>query len=478
MRRFLSFGPAFVVLVTAAICLVVVPGAIRRINAAQTQATVILAQQSLDQDDVLERLNRAVRNIAAAVEPSVVHLQVYDDGPRGGFRGASGSGWVYDEQGHIVTNAHVVSGSAGVLVQFFDGRVVDGKLVGFDMASDIAVLRVEPGSHLIPFRRATGIRVERGDRVFAFGSPFNFKFSMSEGIVSGLGRSAPTLVGVAGISNFIQTDAAVNPGNSGGPLVDVRGRVVGMNVAIVNAKNTSGRTERDEDHEGQSAGISMAIPLATIESRVEQLIAGGPVVSGFLGIAFSDTQQYGEDGGAQGRGVRVASVTRGGAAEQAGIEPGDIITALNGEQVSEWDHVRTIISNAKPGQNMTIGVWRDGGMLSFDVTLGEVPAETKTAQHRRVLFEQFGIGLDDTRQGPVAAMVIIDSPAAHCGFEVGQIILGVQSQPVDKANEVVAMLLEGGLFQGRSVKVTVQDGQDGASADPRDLDFRLKLPGR
>src|SRR6478609_3702463 len=122
MRRFLSFGPAFVVLLTGAVTLILIPGAIRGITSATTHANVTLAQQSLDQDDVLERMNRAVRNIASAVEPSVVHLEVYQGG-RGGIRGSSGSGWIYDTSGHIVTNAHVVADSGKVLVQFFDGHV-------------------------------------------------------------------------------------------------------------------------------------------------------------------------------------------------------------------------------------------------------------------------------------------------------------------------------------------------------------------
>ncbi len=276
MRRIVSFGPAFVVLLTAGAVLVALPGMMMRVTAVRARERVELARQELDGDDILERFNRATQRVADAVEPSVVHLDIRMW--RGA--GASGSGWVFDDDGHIVTNAHVVGPASRVDVQFFDGRVETGQVVGVDPLTDIAVLKVPTGDYLVPVRRATGERVHRGDRVFAFGSPFNFKFSMSEGIVSGLGRTARGGIGQAGITNYIQTDAAVNPGNSGGPLVDVNGRVVGMNVAIATAENSEGGTE------GQSAGISFAIPLATIEPRVEQIIEGQTPRSGYLGVSM------------------------------------------------------------------------------------------------------------------------------------------------------------------------------------------------
>ena len=169
-----------------------------------------LPSRRLDQEDVLDKLNRATRNIATSVEPSVVHLEVYSHS-NGSLHGSSGSGWIFDHAGHIVTNAHVVSESGKVLVQFFDGHVANGEVIGADAMSDIAVLKVDNGANLEPARRATGGAIERGDRVYAFGSPFGFMFSMSEGIVSGLGRSARTMMNYNGISNFIQTDAAVQP---------------------------------------------------------------------------------------------------------------------------------------------------------------------------------------------------------------------------------------------------------------------------
>lgn len=466
MRRFMTFGPAFVVLVTAAVTLVVVPGAIRSIGAAQTQATVTLAQQALEQDDVLERLNRATRNIAAAVEPSVVHLDV-SAGRRGRmYRGSSGSGWVFDQRGHIVTNAHVVSGSEEVLVQFYDGQVARGRVVGADPMSDIAVIKVDAGDHLQPARRATGVRVERGDRVFAFGSPFGFKFSMSEGIVSGLGRSARTMMGMYGISNFIQTDAAVNPGNSGGPLVDIRGRVVGMNVAIATAENANGGSE------GQSAGISFAIPLATIETRVEQLIQGAPIVPGYLGVTYSNRPRVDR---MDRRGVQIDRIAEDGPAEKAGLLAGDVITLFNGQSTPDWEVLRSMISAARPGDIVEMTVLRGDEELKFRATLGEMPVQARLAQLRPALAEEFGLVVTDSAEGPVVAVLIDESPASRAGFERGQLIESVGGDEVPDADAFLAKLSEKGLFSGKAVRVRVTDstGAPGAS----ELTLRL-IPAR
>lgn len=459
MRRFLSFGPAFVVLLTAIVTLILIPGAIRGITAATTHANVTLAQQSLDDDDVLERINKAVRNIAVAVEPSVVHLEVYPEkGQR--FRGSSGSGWVYDTSGHIITNAHVVADAGKVLVQFYDGHVADGEVLGADPLSDIAVLRVDNGAHLEPARRASGGHIERGDRVYAFGSPFGFKFSMSEGIVSGLGRSARTMAGIGGISNFIQTDAAVNPGNSGGPLVDVHGRVVGMNVAIATAQNTNGANE------GQSAGISFAIPLATIEGRVNELIAGKTIASGFLGVGPSlnadDTD---------GPGVRIGNVTPGGAAEKAGLKVGDVVSEIDGQPVADWGILQSLIKSARPGQTIKLKVLRGEQELSFSAKLDEIPIATRNYPYRQLLGSEYGLILRDG-DGVVTVRPIDGTPAADAGFERRQTLSVVAGEPVKSAEDAVTKLIDHGFFSGKPVKVTVITTTDQTSSK-QEIEMRM-----
>lgn len=274
MRSFPYAGPGLVVLAAAAAAILAAPFAIRRATDAQADSDIVLASRILAGETVgaqsdelvvalplLEQLNRANRAVARLVEPSVVHVSTVMTMQRRNFTGpytSSGSGWIWDADGHIVTNAHVVEGSDRLQVQLFDGELRDAELVGLDLRSDIAVIKIATGG-LHPSLRGDSATLEQGDMVYAFGSPFDFRFSMSSGIVSGLGRTA----GLADIDyeNFIQTDAAINPGNSGGPLTDIRGRVVGMNTAIATGRGNG-------VGQGQFAGISLAIPMSMIESTV------------------------------------------------------------------------------------------------------------------------------------------------------------------------------------------------------------------
>jgi S1-C subfamily serine protease len=447
MRRFVAFGPAFVVLLVVASVLVLGPAGVRRLHDARTHAIVAVAQRTLDQDDILVRLNEAVRNIAVAVEPSVVHLDVVGAGNAPG--GSSGAGWVYDQRGHIITNAHVVAGARAVIVQFHDGRVQEATLVGADQDSDIAVIKVEAGDYLFPARRASGERLQRGERVFAFGSPFGFKFSMSEGIVSGLGRSARTAMGAARISNFIQTDAAVNPGNSGGPLVDIRGRVAGMNVAIATAADTRGTTE------GQSAGISFAIPLATIESRVEQIIGTGTAVSGYLGVWFVDNAGIAEQDSP--RGVRVEDIIDGGPAQRAGIRPGDIVTSIDGEAVIDGQVLSSIISSRTPGDTVALRIWRRGEYIELNAAVGERPDTRITQQLSDRVSSRLGLVMRDAPNAVVISGVEQGSPAALSGLISGQMLRAVNGVPVPDAQTAAALIVNSGVFRGRAARLTIAE---------------------
>lgn len=472
MRRFVAFGPAFVVLLTACVVLVAAPAVISSVSSAHTRATVTLAHQSLDSDDILLRLNTAIRNIDQAVRPSVVHLDVRSsDRSRSRFRGSAGSGWVFDEQGHIVTNAHVVSGADTLRVQFYDGRVASAEVIGMDPLTDVAVVKVSAGSHLIPMRRATSELIAVGDRVFAFGSPFGFKFSMSEGIVSGLGRSARTTMGFAGLSNFIQTDAAVNPGNSGGPLVDVRGRLIGMNVAIATATDTEGGTE------GQSAGISFAIPLRTVEARVRQIIAGQPIIPGFLGVSLAAGEQTRPSDVDGVPGVRVTQVTDGGPADLAGLKPGDIITHIEGEDLISAETLRSLISTSTPGSTVSLRVWRSGDVIELRATLGQMPVLAQGQIYREMLRSDFGLVLQDRRGASVRA-IIPGSLAADQGLRDGMRITHVNDVAVEDSDAAAAALYTNGLLWGRTVRLKVERtvaGQDGApeSAQTEELSLRI-----
>jgi len=373
MRRFVWFGPALVVFLLCAVTLVAGPAVMHRIRTAHVAAVISQAQSRLDQGTVLDQINLSARAIADSTMPGVVH--VVSRAPQSNR--ATGAGWVYDRLGHIVTNAHVVAGSASgsIRVECFDGRVRRAALVGIDEATDIAVLRIDlPEDAVFPLRRATGEPVHVGERVFAFGSPFGIKFSMSEGIISGLGRSeAATFLGLRqGYTNFIQTDAAMNPGNSGGPLVDARGRVVGMNTAIANSvQGPNGNS--DTPVQGQSAGIGFAMPLETVESVVNQLIENPIVLRGYLGIQLGnqwalanmrDTTTF------DGVGALVNAVTPGQPAATAGLQRGDIITAIDGRPTPDADVLRAIISIRNPGDVVPLTVWRSGQEIELQARLG------------------------------------------------------------------------------------------------------------
>ena len=476
MRRFISFGPALVVLLTIGVVLIAVPAAVRRIGAATTSARIVLAQRTLDDDDILERINAATRAIADSVRPSVVHIEVSSDARRRFGARSTGSGWVYDADGHIITNSHVVRGAERISVQFADGRVVDAETVRGEMFladphTDVAVIKIPKDSSVIPLRRASGLQPQQGDQVYAFGSPFGFKFSMTRGIISGLGRDPSAAVEYGGFTNFIQTDAAVNPGNSGGPVVDIKGRAIGMSVAIATGRNSDGSTGDDG---GDSAGISFAIPLGTIESVVNQLLKFGEVSRGLLGITFNDIAARIVDAtGYRGSGVRVRSITVDGPAQKAGLLPGDIITAVDGESIAESNLLRSIISSRRPGDEVRLRVWHEGAFKDFPVVLAARPKEDLLHDSALAALARYGLRVESGSRGARVAHVYADSRAESVGFERGQWIVKVGDRSVDDAENFFLTIAEQGLLVGRRIGVSILAADAAADAEPRVISVQV-----
>ncbi len=364
MRKLHSYGPSLIVLAAALAVLVIGPFAVQELTFAHSKARIVQASERLQNNGILEELNQAYRDIATLVEPSVVHISTVQRlRDRWGTLKevtSSGSGWIYDNDGHIVTNFHVVKGADRIQVQLHTGKLRDAVFVSADESTDIAVIQI-PAARLHPAVLAEEEdRVEQGDLVFAFGSPFDFRFSMSSGVVSGMGRHVGVIRDdrgrAIGYENFIQVDAAINPGNSGGPLTDVRGRVIGMNTAIATGRQSS-------FEEGQFAGIGLAIPIDMIVPVVDQLIETGVVAKGFLGITggeltVRDAQRL-ELRGFGGRGVVVTSVSPDGPAYAAGIERSDIITHVNDDAVGSMSQLRSVISTMLPGDIARLRIWRD-----------------------------------------------------------------------------------------------------------------------
>jgi putative serine protease PepD len=263
---------------------------------------------------------------------------------------ATGSGFVIDEQGHIVTNQHVVGGSDSVTVEFTDGSEVDAEVVGTDASTDIAVLDVNrPPAQLTPLSFASEGTLEVGDPVVAIGSPLGLQGTLTTGVVSALGREIRSPNGFT-IENAVQTDAALNHGNSGGPVLDTQGRVVGVAAQI--ASET-----------GSNVGIGYAVPGDTAKRVAADLIQDGSVEHAYLGVSLPN------DGAA-----RIESVVEGGPAGRADLQRGDEVTAVDGDQIESGDELREKIDAKRPGDKLTLTITRSGDERTVEVTLGERPA--------------------------------------------------------------------------------------------------------
>jgi len=268
---------------------------------------------------------------------------------------AEGSGIVYDRRGDIVTNNHVVSGATSVRVKLWNGRTFSGKVIGSDAATDLAVIRVAaPSSLLHPLTFGDSSAVQVGDSVIAIGSPFGLPETLTAGIVSAVDRtmqSPGTDTNQAGytIGGAIQTDAPINHGNSGGPLIDAFGRVIGVNSQI-------------ESESGGSDGVGLAIPSNTVKNVATQIIAGKPVEHAYLGIGVQDSSSP--------AGAEATEVLPGTAAAKAGLKSGDVIIAINGQTISSGADLSSAIDVHEPGDKLTIVFVRDGKQHVVTVKLG------------------------------------------------------------------------------------------------------------
>ena len=271
-------------------------------------------------------------------------------------RGA-GSGFVWDADGHVITNNHVVTGAAGAKVRLNDGRDYDAKLVGTSPAHDLAVLRIA-----VPDRRpaalpiGTSADLKVGQKVFAIGNPFGLDWSLTTGVVSALDRSLPAEDGRTIIEHLIQTDAAINPGNSGGPLLDSSGRLIGINTAIFSPS-------------GAYAGVGFAVPVDTVNRVVPQLVAKGKYTRPVLGVEIDEqlSQQSAARSGAKG--VAVAKVTPGTPAAASGLVPGDVIVAFDGKPVTSAAQLVNRLDEHKVGDTVRLTVQRDGKPVELTATL-------------------------------------------------------------------------------------------------------------
>jgi putative serine protease PepD len=291
-----------------------------------------------------------IGKIYAAASSGVVSVQV-----RTASGGGSGTGFVIDTDGTIVTNAHVVDGATSVRVRFDDkGQGVTARVLGSDASSDLAVLKVEPaGLTLKPLALADSDDVKVGDAAIAIGYPLGLDRTATAGIVSGVGRKIEAPNGFS-IDEVIQTDAPINPGNSGGPLLDARGRVIGVNSQIATAGGSNG-----------SVGIGFAVPSNTVREVIPALEQGQSIERPYLGVSTSP------DPG--GNGAVIGEITSGGPAQQAGLSVGDVVVGIDDKTVTSPEDVAAAIKDRKPGDKVTVNVRRSGSPTSVQVTLGTRP---------------------------------------------------------------------------------------------------------
>ena len=299
----------------------------------------------------------SVGQIAKTATPGVVEIDATTTGSssspfpggQGSAQSAEGTGFVFDTKGDIVTNDHVVSGAGSVSVKFSDGSTYKATVVGEDADTDLAVIRVNaPASKLVPLSLGDSSKVAVGDGVVAIGNPFGLDGTVTSGIVSALNREI-TSPDNAPIEGAIQTDAAINHGNSGGPLLNMKGQVIGV-------------TSQIQSDSGGNDGVGFAVPSNTVRTIADQLISSGKAQHALLGVQVKTA--------ANGSGVAVASVQAGSAAADAGLKAGDVITAANGTTVSSAEQLRAIIDSHHPGDKLSLTVLRGGASKSLSATLG------------------------------------------------------------------------------------------------------------
>lgn len=356
----------------------------------------------------------------------------------------AGSGFIVTDNGYILTNNHVVSGAKknGLKVQLSDTREFKAKLIGTDKYTDLAVLKID-AENLPVVALGNSDNVEVGHIVFAIGAPLGLKSTMTEGIVSALGRNIGIIGDEYGIENFIQTDAAVNPGNSGGPLVDIQGQVIGINTAIA---TTNARYQ----------GYSFAIPINLAKQVATDIIKYGKFRRGFLGVGIKpvDAVTAKAAGLDKVKGVWVESVTKDAAGDKAGIEAGDIILSVDGKEVNSPQSLQTVIASKHPGVTVTLQIWRDKNTIEKKAVLGSRDEEggtiaEKTRNEQKgsdsdldkvVSVSQLGVsvkGMDsdtkkryDVDKGILIVDVDDSSPASERGLRKGDVVIEVGDQKI------------------------------------------------
>ncbi len=347
-----------------------------------------------------------------------------------------GSGFIVSADGIILTNAHVVDGATEVTVKLTDRREFRAKVLGSDKPSDVAVLKIK-ATGLPTVKLGSSSTEKVGEWVLAIGSPFGFENSVTSGIVSAKSRSLPDGTYIP----FIQTDVAVNPGNSGGPLFNMKGEVIGINAQIFT-------------HSGGYQGLSFAVPIDLAVKVKDQLQQYGKVSRGRLGVTIQEVNQQLADSFGLKRpgGALVAAVEDSSPAAKAGIKAGDVILKFNGQAISSSSELPAQVADVKPGSKATLEISRNGTLKNVDVTVGELKAakvasaDTPNQDHGRLGLAVRPLNPDESKQVGARGLVVeaVSGPAARAGIQSGDVVLAVNGTPVQSVEQLRALVAKSG----------------------------------
>lgn len=352
-------------------------------------------------------------------------------GPERARPSAQGSGFFISADGYIVTNNHVIEGGSEYTIVLNDGTELQAELVGTDPRTDLAVLKAQSDQTFTYVDFADESKMRVGDWVVAVGNPFGLGGTVTAGIISARGRD----IGASFYDDFIQIDAAVNRGNSGGPTFNLEGEVVGVNTAIFSPS-------------GGNVGIAFAIPAALAKNVVDDLIKDGTVERGWLGVQIADvSEEIAESVGLdEAKGALINDVNAGEPAEEAGIRAGDIVISVGGEEVASSRELARKIGNQKPGEDVEVVVWRNGKTEALTVALGKMPGSEQVAkapgesQTPEATETNFGLSVTPAEDGDGLLVTDVQpgSDAESAGILPGDIIRAVNSQPINSADEMKA----------------------------------------
>ena len=375
-------------------------------------------------------------------------------GPREFQSQSLGSGFIISNDGYILTNAHVVDSADEVTVRLTDKREFKAKVIGADRRTDVALIKIEAGN-LPTVRFGDPDKLKVGEWVVAIGSPFGFDNTVTAGIVSAKGRSLPQ----ENFVPFIQTDVAVNPGNSGGPLFNMKGEVVGINSQIYS------RT-------GGFMGLSFAIPIDVANGIAQQLRTTGKVTRGRIGVVIQPVTKELADGFglSKPQGALVNSVEKGGPADKAGIEAGDVILTFDGKPVGASEDLPRVVGGTRPGSKVTVRVWRNKAARDLQVTVAELTddrrQQARGSKPQPPVAAQYGLGLAELtdaqrKELKIEGGVFVDNvqgAAARAGIRRGDVILAVNNQDVKSVEQFRQLM--GSFDKGRIVALLVRRGSN------------------